>query len=325
MKRTVMLTAALLVAAGFPVGSAHAQNDFRVTLIGTGIPNPFPDRFGPSTLVEAGGQKLLFDAGRGATIRLFQLGIPLRDVNPLFIIHFHSDHTVGVPDLWLTGWLPGPWARRTTPLHIIGPVGTKELAENRERAYAADIRIRMADEKLPREGAVIEPEEFAHEGVVYDMDGVRVTAFEVNHGDEIKPAYGYRVDYKGRSVAISGDTKFNENVIKYGTGADLLIHEVGAVRPAIAREPVVQRVMAHHTSPQEAGTVFSRAHPKLAAYTHLVLLSRPNVPPLTPDELEAQTRETYAGPLAVGTDLMRFNIGNDRVTVQPFQSQAAPK
>src|SRR5919199_5421732 len=83
MKRTVMLAAALLVATGFPVGSAHAQSDFRVTLIGTGIPNPFPDRFGPATLVEAGGRKLLFDAGRGATIRLFQLGIPPRDVNPL--------------------------------------------------------------------------------------------------------------------------------------------------------------------------------------------------------------------------------------------------
>src|ERR687885_241805 len=84
MKRTVLLAAALLVAA-LPTGSAHAQSDFRVTLIGTGIPNPSPDRFGPATLVEAGGQKLLFDAGRGATIRLFQLGIPLRDVNPLFL------------------------------------------------------------------------------------------------------------------------------------------------------------------------------------------------------------------------------------------------
>jgi ribonuclease Z len=201
----------------------------------------------------------------------------------------------------------------------------KELAQGLERAYATDIRIRMADEKLPREGAVIEAEEFTHEGVVYDKDGVRVTAFEVNHGDEIKPAYGYRVDYKGHSVVISGDTKFNENVIKYGTGADLLIHEVGAVRPAIAQEPVVQRVMAHHTSPQEAGTVFSRAHPKLAAYTHLVLLSRPNAPPLTNDELVAQTRETYTGSLVVGEDLMRFDIGNDDVAVQSYGSQVAPK
>jgi ribonuclease Z len=315
MKGTLKLVAALIVAVGLPASSAHAESDFRVTLIGTGIPNPLPDRFGPSTLVEAGGQKLLFDAGRGATIRLYQLGIPLRDVNPLFITHFHSDHTVGLPDLWLTGWLPGPWARRTTPLHIIGPVGTKELAENLERAYAADIHIRMADEKLPREGAVIEPEEFAHEGVVYDRDGVRVTAFEVNHGDEIKPAYGYRVDYKGHAVVISGDTKFNENVVKYGTGADLLIHEVGAVRPEIAQEPPVRLIMAHHTSPRDAGTVFSRAHPRLAVYTHLVLPTRPNVPPLTADELVAQTRETYDGPLVVGEDLMRFDIEDGGVTV----------
>ena len=97
------------------------------------------------------------------------------------------------------------------------------------------------------------------------------------------------------------------------------------MRPAIAQEPVVQRVMAHHTSPQEAGTVFSRAHPKLAAYTHLVLLSRPNAPPLTNDELVAQTRETYTGSLVVGEDLMRFDISNDDVAVQSYGSQVAPK
>ena len=101
---------------------------------------------------------------------------------------------------------------------------------NLERAYAADIRIRIADEHYPPEGVKVIEDEFAADGVVYDKDGVRVTAFEVNHGDEIKPAYGYRVDYKGRSIVISGDTRFDENVIKYGTGADVLVHEVAAVR-----------------------------------------------------------------------------------------------
>ena len=296
-------------------GQTAAKGDFRVTLLGSGTPVPQPDRFGPATLVEAGGKKLLFDAGRGAPIRLFQLHVPLSEVSPLFLTHFHSDHTAGIPDVWLSGWLGGPWARRKTPFWVIGPTGTRDLMANLERAYAADIRIRMADENYPAEGIRVIAEEFAVGGVVYDKDGIRVTAFEVDHGDLIKPTYGYRIDYDGRSVVISGDTRFNQNVVKYGTGADLLIHEVAAVRPELLKDAQVQRVMAHHTSPQEAGRVFQLARPKLAVYTHLVLLARPNVLAVTAEELVSQTRATYDGPLVVGEDLMAFNVSKAGVEV----------
>jgi ribonuclease Z len=144
---------------------------------------------------------------------------------------------------------------------------------------------------------------------------VRVTAFEVDHGDKIKPAFGYRIDYKGCAAVISGDTRSSENVVRHATGADVLIHEVGAVRPELLKDPQVQRVMAHHTSPQEVGTILSRARPKLGVYTHLVLLGRPNVPPLSAEELVAQARQTYDGPLEVGEDLMRIDIGDRHVTV----------
>lgn len=296
-------------------GQTAAKSDFRVTLLGSGTPVPEPARLGPATLVEAGGQKLLFDAGRGATVRLFQLRVPLRDVGPLFLTHFHSDHTVGIPDVWLSGWLGGPWARRTTPFRVTGPTGTKDLMANLERAYAADIKIRMADENYPAEGIRVIAEEFPMGGVVYEKDGVRVTAFEVDHGDLIKPSYGYRIDYDGRAVVISGDTRFDKNVIKHGTGVDLLIHEVAAVRPELLKDAQVQRVMAHHTSPQEAGRVFQLARPKLAVYTHLVLLARPGVPAVTAEELVAQTRATYDGPLVVGEDLMAFDVGKAGVEI----------
>jgi ribonuclease Z len=310
------LCLALVLMVGSPgVDAQTAAPDFTVTLLGTGTPVPDPDRFGPATLVEAGRHALLFDAGRGSTMRLFQRRLPLRGVGPLFLTHLHSDHTVGIPDLWLSGWLGGPWARRTSPFRVIGPMGTRDLMRNLERAYAADIRIRMADEHYPAEGVRVIADEFMAGGVVWEMDGVRVTAFEVNHGDLIKPAYGYRVDYDGRSIVISGDTRFDENVIRHGTGADLLIHEVAAVRPPLLKEPAVQRVMAHHTSPQEAGRVFQRARPRLAVYTHLVLLARPAVPAVTPDEVVAQTRETYQGPLVAGEDLMRFIVGKAGVEV----------
>jgi len=296
----------------------RADSDFKVTLIGTASPQPRPDRFGPSTLVEAGDQKFLIDAGRGVPIRLRQIKVPMGKIDVLFLTHYHSDHTSGIPDLWLTGWLPAPYAQRKTPFHVIGPTGAKALMENLEKAYALDIKIRIEDEKLPPEGIAVKVDEFDKEGVVYEQSGVKVTAFEVNHGDAIKPAVGYRIDYKGNSAVISGDTRYNENVIKYGTGADLLIHEVAMARPALMQIPAIQRIIAHHTTPKEAGMVFSKAKPKLAVYTHIVLLSNDQVPEPTLDNLVAETRQTYSGPLEVGEDLTSLEVG-DTVTVHRFK------
>ena len=282
--------------------------DFRVTLLGTGTPIPSAERFGPSTLIEAGDQRLLIDAGRGATIRLDQLNIPIGRIDALLLTHFHSDHTVGIPDVWLTGWLQSHFGTRRTPFRVIGPRGAKVLMSKLEDAYAADIRIRIADEMLDPTGITISVEEFETDGVVYQSGGVAVTAFEVDHGELIKPAYGYRIVYKGRVVVVSGDTRYNENVVKYASGADLLIHEVAIAKPELMQEGYIQRIMAHHTTAREAGMVFARARPKLAAYTHLVFLASNDVGRATTADLIAETRQTYSGPLEVGEDLMSFDI-----------------
>ena len=269
--------AILSVCLAVPSGT-WAQ-DFQVTLLGTGAPFPVPERFGPATLVEAGKEKLLFDAGRGATIRLNQISVPIGAINALFLTHFHSDHTSGIPDLWLTGWIGRYYGNRQSPFRIIGPKGTVSLMQNLERAYADDIRIRLADEKNPIEGVEIAPSEYTKDGVVYENNGVKVTAFEVDHGDLIKPAYGYRVDYDGRSVIISGDTRYSANLEKYAQGATLVIHEVAiANQEYYDKTPIVKYVMAHHITPDEAGALFARLQPKLAAYTHLVFLGSPAYP-----------------------------------------------
>ncbi len=296
----------------------RADSHFRVTLIGTGSPIPRPDRFGPSTLIEAGDQKFLIDAGRGAPVHLWKAKVPAGKIDVLFLTHYHSDHTSGIPDLWLTGWLPPPFGQRKTAFHVIGPSGAKVLMENLEKAYALDVKIRIEDEKLPPEGIAVKVEEFDKEGVVYEKRGVKVTAFEVNHGDAIKPAFGYRIDYKGHSAVISGDTRYNQNVIKYGTGADLLIHEVAMAAPALTQIPAMQRIIAHHTTPKEAGMVFAKAKPKLAVYTHIVLLGNDKIAEPSLDDLIAETRQTYDGPLEIGEDLTSFEIG-DTVTVHHFK------
>ncbi len=316
MKTKILVLAAVLVSAVVQPGATSAQEPFRVTLLGTGTPVANPQRFGPATLVEVGGQRLLFDAGRGVPIRLSQLNIPLADIDSLFITHYHSDHVSGIPDVWLTGWLPAG-GERTKPFRVIGPTGAKDLMSNLEQAYAADTRVRMADQKLLAAGASVATEEFSSDGVVYEQDGVQVVAFEVNHGDEIKPSYGYRINYKGRSALISGDTRFSENLIKHGMGVDLLVHAIAGSRPELLQDPAMRLILDHHTLPAQAATVFNETQPKLAVYTHFVLLRSSTVPALTVEEIIAETRKTYSGPLQAGEDLMSFDITAAGVKVNP--------
>lgn len=311
-----LASSALGAAAWAQTAPAAAAGTMTVTLLGTGSPNPNPARFSAATLVQAGGLDMLFDAGRGCTIRLRQLGVRLGGVGPVFLTHFHSDHIVGLPDIWMTSYIPTPYANRREPMILIGPEGTRHMAEGMRAAFGADIRTRMADENVPEAATRIDAREFAADGTVFEANGVRVTGFAVNHGPLIRPACGYRIDHAGRSALITGDTKFDEAVIRHGMGVDLLLHEVCAAPPDALEEPHNRAIMDHHTSPEEAGTVFTRARPRLAAYTHIIQLTRRGST-LAPDmaQIEAATRRTYAGPLVVGEDLTRFVIG-DTVTVQ---------
>ena len=134
----------LLIAAVAFATPATSQN-LKVTLLGTGAPRPVMERLGPSILVEAGKEKLLFDCGRGATMRLYQLKIPFDDLNALFLTHLHSDHIVGISDFYLTGWILG----RSTPLRVWGPAGTADMMSHLEQAYQFDIHVRRdVDEML---------------------------------------------------------------------------------------------------------------------------------------------------------------------------------
>jgi len=295
------------------VGLSHTlpAQDFKVTLLGTGNPRPVMSRFGPSILVEAGKEKLLFDCGRGATQRLYQLNIPFTAITGLFLTHLHSDHTVGIPDLWLTGWVLG----RDTPLPVWGPKGTKAMMKHLQEAYAFDIHIRRdVDTKLPGAGVMVIAKDI-EEGLVYDNGGVKVTAFLVDHG-EIKPAFGYRLDYGGHSVTLSGDTRPSENLIRFAHGTDVLIHEVidvvsyeGLSKGDTSEQE--KKIIGHHTTAEQAGIVFTRVKPRLAVYSHIV---PPDVPDVVP-----HTRKTYSGPLEVGEDLMSIEIGDKIVVHRPTQ------
>jgi ribonuclease Z len=295
-----------------------ARQPFKVTLLGSGMPVPDPTRFGPATLVEAGGQRILIDAGRGSTMRLFQLGVPIGSIDLLLLTHFHFDHLVGIPDLWLTGWLGGKFGRRAAPMRVRGPRGTQHLMHHIAQAFSADIAIRLADEHLPEAGSRIVADEFDADGIVHDQEGLRISCFEVDHGDLIKPAFGYRIDYDGWSAVLSGDTRSNENLIARSQDVDLLVHEVAMAPPEAMTIDRVRRVLAHHSSPVDAARVFTRAAPRLAVYNHIVLLGSDDVPSPTIDDLMRETRKYYDGPLVVGEDLMTFEI-DDEIKVAHYE------
>lgn len=182
-----------------------------------------------------------------------------------------------------------------------------EIAKGLAEAFSEDTRIRHADEHITTAATQIEVHDFQGDRVVFDEAGVKVSAFAVNHGDLIKPSVGYRIDYGPRSVTVSGNTKLDENLIKHAAGSDLLIHEVFAMSAQLAKLPQMKPVADHHTSPEEAGMVFSRVKPKLAAYSHILLLAT------EVRELVSRTQSTYQGPLEIGEDLMRFTIGESVV------------
>ncbi|HWE43816.1 MAG TPA: MBL fold metallo-hydrolase [Gemmatimonadaceae bacterium] len=281
---------------------APPSDSLKVVLLGTGVgPVVNLQQYGASTLVEAGGQRLLFDCGRGATMRLVQAGVPIGSVTRVFLTHLHSDHVLALPDLMLAGWSAG---RRVVPLTVWGPAGTRVMMEHLLAAFDFDIHTRRdVDERFPAAGITVVGHDISADRVVFAENGLTVTAFLVDHG-VVQPAFGYRVDYRGRSVVLSGDTRVSENLISHARGADVLIHETidpEALRARVDRPSAaaIDAIIAHHTTPEQAGTVFQRVAPRLAVYSHAPNTAR----------VIAQTRTTYSGPLQGPEDLLTIFIG----------------
>jgi ribonuclease Z len=301
-----------------------AAAEMEVTLLGTGTPTPRLSSFSASTLIEAGSERLIFDVGRGSSIRLFQKKIPIGSITAHFITHLHSDHVIGLPDMWLTGWIGTPYGSRKSPMVIYGPKGTVAMTENLTKAFSEDIRIRIDDEDAPPAGVAFKATDI-EPGLIYDRNGVKVTAIEVNHGEKIKPAFGYVVEFDGKKVVLSGDTKPDERVAKAAAGADLLVHEVAVIEPELSKSyPSYRAIEDHHTSPEEAGKIFASAKPKLAVYSHIAFATLKPVQDVPEEALIARTQTTYKGPLIVGHDLMSFVISDKVEAFTPNGDAVTP-
>ena len=248
--------------------NAHAEV-MRVIILGSGTPRPDIERFSQSILIEVNNEKLLFDSGRGATIRLNQANIPLKEIKKIFLTHLHSDHIIGLSDIIMTGWI----YQRDGVLNIYGPKGTIGLVDNLKKAYSEDILIRtVPPENHSLEGLktkVIEIEE----GLIYQKEKLKVYAIRVDHGGGVKNAFGYKIVNDDQSIVISGDTNYSSNLIKHAKYCDVLIHEIAsAPEKLIKKNPKIQGLMNYHTTPDEMAMVIESIKPRLTILTHVLAL-----------------------------------------------------
>lgn len=258
-------------------------NQLSVLLCGTGTPLPDKSRAGPCTLIAAGDKYYLVDAGIDAARNLRLWHVPMEKIAGILITHFHSDHIAELGEMRLQTWGSG----RKTPLPVYGPPGIERVVAGFNEAYALDAGYRTAHhgaKMLPPNAVAMIAKPIAFSGVteqVLKQDGLTITAIRVHH-DPATPAYGYRFDFQGRSIVVSGDTAADEDLAHAAKGADVLVHEalspemvadLGAVLAAEGQwrsAKIMHDIPSYHTSPVDAARIANEAGVKLLIYTHLL-------------------------------------------------------
>ena len=315
------------------------KDKFTVFLAGTGSPTN-RNRLMSGTAVFANGKFFLFDAGDGTVEKMEQMGLPLPEVDAVFVTHFHSDHIDDLGAIVQRSYILG----RRTFLPIFGGEGIEEIVEAIHKFYAPDFSYRTGhhgEKYMPSnlghafKGMTIRFDGSEHgEGhglghgighlhapddghIVYAQDGVVVTAFTVTH-DPIHPALGYRVDYDGKSVVISGDSSDMPNLHKFSKGADVLVAEVmnKKVEEQMenfhrelghpGRAKIFFDIRNYHLSTDDVGKIAAEAEVKTLLLTHLI--------PSTDDEdymnrvFRDEVAKYFKGNIILGKDGTEYVI-----------------
>ena len=304
--------------------ASNAQNTFddgqlHVVLCGTGSPLADANRAQACTVILAGSEFVIVDAGSGSMRKVASNNLPMQNLSAILLTHFHSDHIGDLGEAMMQSWAAG----RTQKLNVYGPPGVEKVVAGFMQAYALDTDYRVlhhGEETMPRSAAaaIAQPIKLKSDdaaALVFERNGLKVLAFKVNH-DPVTPAYGYRFEYKGRVVVISGDTAKSANLAKHAVGADLLIHEVIAknlVEFAAKnfeksgnkrRAKMASDIINYHTSPTEAAEVAATAKVETLVFTHLV----PAVIPQTEPVFTRGVSEIFKGKVVIGNDGMRFDL-----------------
>jgi ribonuclease Z len=282
---TSYMRTALAIAAIASSAQTFAFDGIRLTLLATGSPHQSGAHTGPATLIEAGAEVLLIDCGPGTMERMSKAGVAVSELTAIFLTSLDPVHISGCRELWHARRQAG----RTLP-PVWGPQGTQAL-------------LRDVDHESGATGQPSDAYDVA-DNVIYQPEGVTVTAFVTDY-PPAPQAFGYRIDAKRRTVTVSGDTRYSENLIRYARGAHVLVHEVAAASAQALAGSDVRSMVEMHTSPEEAGKVFRAARPYLAVYSHIMLFD------VSEEDLMRRTRRSYRGAVEIGRDLMVIEVQNE--------------
>jgi ribonuclease Z len=265
---------------------AAAFDGIRVTLLGGDAISHTPAGPRAGTLIEAGDEVLLFDCAREVKAGLRRAGLGLDDITAIFLTRARPDNVAGCAELWEGSAQAG----RSDPWEIWGPAGTLDTV----RPLAAQAGGNSG----------VEPNEIT-ENVVYQTEGVRVTAF-VAERVPAEPAFGYRVDFRQRWVVIAADNRYSDTLARIARNAAVLVHQVALAAPEAAdRSQAVREALALYASPEDAARTFRAAHPILAVYAYAGLFGA------TEAELIRRTRRVYSGPVEIGREKMVVEVENE--------------
>jgi len=322
-----------LITRGVGVDRAadlFSQDALHVITTGTGAPLPDPKRVGPQTVVIAGDQILVFDTGPGSTRQLALTGLNISSVTALFLTHFHSDHISDLGEFMLQHWT---MSGASEPLNIYGPPGVDEVVAGFLSAYRLDRGYRVGhhgDDVMPPSGFGGVAHTFdlgtdlMSSAVVYESGDVQVIAFNVDH-PPVVPAVGFRVNYKGRSVMITGDTIYSDSLIHHARGADVMVsdalnHKMSQWIADAGQEldnnltSVAEDIQESHIRPEEAAVVAREAGVPLLVITHVL----PPVPDVLINPFLRDARAVFSGEIRMANDgtLITLPVNSDAHSIR---------
>jgi ribonuclease Z len=274
----------------------------KVTLLGTGSPIPSATCAGPSTLVQAGSQNILVDAGRAVIMRLMGAMVPPPFLTAVVLTHLHSDHICDLNDVITTRWVASPAA---TPLPIYGPVGTRKMVDGLLAMLSQDESYRLAhhDDLRAAGGMKVEVHE-VEPGTTFSLGDVTVSAHATDHRP-VAPTIGFRIEHSGVVAALAGDTIPCDGLYDMCKNADIYVQTVlreDLVRTFAPLVPTSERfldILDYHSTVQQAGQTAAHCNVKTLMLTHFV----PAIQPGQEEEWRSMAAEFFSGEIIVGPDL----------------------
>ena len=291
----------LLLILAFSFSCLYA--DTKLLILGSGTPNPDPERSGSAYAIVTNGQSYLVDFGPGVIRRASAFSpswggefesMEIQNLNYAFLTHLHSDHSAGLADLILSPWV----LEREEPLNLFGPRGLKRMADKITDAYQIDIDYRInGSQPSNLEGYKTKVTEIA-EGIIYEDKYISVEAFENNHGD-FKNSFGFVFTTKDKKIVISGDTAYSQKVIEKSKEADILVHEVYSEKGFKEKTRDWQIYhKAHHTSAPDVGKIASMSKPKKLVLSHILFWGN------SKESIVEEVKSNFDGEVIIAEDLM---------------------